>query len=350
MSGAIATGATTDPHAADLGRGSLLLAEVHRITARRFIRWLLAVSLVTYLVIVSIVGLTQFAKPSAAGLAHARHRVQAAVANQKAARDQCLKDPNRPTDQPAEQICGPDPAAGMFRVQDFVDPPAFDLQRDLPATAIAVGVATAALAFLIGATYVGAEWSSRSMVALLFWEPRRLRVMSVKLGVLAAAAALLGVLGQLIWLATAEILQSTRGAPTHLPAHFWSDLVAQEGRTILFVVLMGLLGFGIANLIRNTGASMGVGFVYFAIVENAVRVARPRWQEWLLTDNIAGLLSKGGYRLPVDSAAVSPGGGVVPGQPHEIFISNLHGGLVLGGVTAAIVAAGVASFVRRDLH
>jgi hypothetical protein len=41
---------------------------------------------------------------------------------------------------------------------------------------------------------------------------------------------------------------------------------------------------------------------------------------------------------------------VVPGQPHEIFISNLHGGLVLGGVTAAIIAAGVVSFIRRDLH
>ena len=57
---------------------------------------------------------------------------------------------------------------------------------------------------------------------------------------------------------------------------------------MLLTVLVALLGFGLTNLIRNTGAALGVGFVYFAIVETAVRALRPAWQPWLLSTNAAG--------------------------------------------------------------
>jgi len=45
--------------------------------------------------------------------------------------------------------------------------------------------------------------------------------------------------------------------------------------------------------LRNTGAALGVAFVWLAVVENVVRVVRPAWQEWLLTDNAAALVLRG---------------------------------------------------------
>jgi hypothetical protein len=329
---------------APLGRGSLFRAEAHRFRSRRFIRWILLLSVVGYLIAMPLIAVTQFSKTNAAVLQDAQRARDQVVAEQEQFRQQCLNDPNRPSDVPADEVCGTKQSGSDFRVTDFIDPPPFLLADALPAGAIAVGVATAMIAFLIGATYVGAEWSSRSMVALLFWEPRRLKVMGVKLAVTAAAAALLGVLTQEVWWGTAEIVARTRGDRDNLPADFWPDLFGQQGRAVLFVVLTGLLGFGIANLIRHTAAALGAGFVYLVIIENLVRGFFPQWQKWLLVENVNALLSRDGHLIYLYEN--EPFGDGVQTQ----LLSNVHGGLVLGIPTVVIVVIGVLLFKRRDLH
>ena len=329
---------------APLGRGSLFRAEAHRFRSRRFIRWLLLLSVVGYLIAAPLIAVTQFSKTNATVLQDAQRKMDKVVTEQEQFRQQCLNDPNRPSDVPEDQVCGPEQSGSDFRLTDFIDPPPFQLADALPAGAIAVGVATAMLAFLIGATYVGAEWSSRSMVALLFWEPRRLKVMGVKLAVTAVGAALLGVLTQAVWWGTAEIVARTRGDRANLPADFWPDLFGQQGRAVLFVVLTALLGFGIANLIRHTAAALGAGFVYLVIVENLVRGFFPSWQPWLLVENVSGLLSRDGHTVYIyENDPVGDG-------VREVLISNVRGGLVLGILTAVIVVIGVLLFKRRDLH
>ena len=90
-----------------------------------------------------------------------------------------------------------------------------------------------------------------------------------------------------------------------------------------------------------------VGFVYFAVVETALRVLRPRWQEWLITDNAVALLQHGGLRLFVSDTVVDARGGFqTTGQLH---LTNLRGGLVIAAVTAVAVLIGIVLFTRRDL-
>jgi hypothetical protein len=327
-----------------LGRGSLFRAEAHRFRSRRFIRWILLLSVVGYLIAMPLIAVTQFAKPSAGALQDAQRKMDQVVAEQEQFRQECLNNPNTPSDVPAVEVCGPEQSANDFRVEDFIAKPPFKLADALPAGAIAVGVATAMLAFLIGATYVGAEWSSRSMVALLFWEPRRLKVMGVKLAVTAAAAALLGVLTQAIWWGTAEVVAGTRGDRAGLKADFWPDLFGMQGRAVLLVVLVALLGFGLANLVRHTAASLGAALVYFVIIENLVRGFFPSRQQWLLVENVSGLLSRDGHTVYIyENDPVGDG-------VREVLISNVRGGLVLGILTAVIVVTGVLLFKRRDLH
>ena len=146
------------------------------------------------------------------------------------------------------------------------------------------------------------------MVALLFWEPRRVKVMATKLAVLAAAAALLGVVAEGLWLLGARLLaadpgQHRGGAAPGRPAARPAPAAAS-----LLVVLVGLLGFGVANLLRNTAAAFGFGFVYFAIVENVVRALRPHWQPYLLTDNAVALLQRGGLKIFYDEGVVDSRG------------------------------------------
>lgn len=333
-------------------RGSLVRAEVRRLRSRRFIQVLLLLALLGYLLVIGVASVNGFGKTTPDQLAAAQRNIADVVAEQNRFREQCLADPNIPKDGPeAEFACGsPEPfTAENFPVEQFLDKQPFVLATNLPSGGLGVAAATAALAFLIGATWVGAEWSSRAMVALLFWEPRRFKVMRVKLGVLVGACVLLGTLGQALWWGTALVMADRLGSTGKLPPDFYSDLLGQQGRSVLLVVFAGLLGFGISNLVRNTGAALGVGFVYFAVVENAIRVFRDSWQPWLLTDNAAALVSNGGTRLFLDEGYVDPQG-IYVSTGRVLVLTNLHGGLVLGAATAVLLTVGVLLFQRRDLH
>jgi hypothetical protein len=330
------------PPAARTGSGSLLRAEMHRFRSRRFIQVLMGLLVVGWLV-ATVIGLLTFGEPTAADRADAQAQLEQVVEDQEFYRQQCLADPNLPDDLTPEEVCGPPLTADDLRAEDFLTKAPFDLGSSAAAGALGFGAAAAILAFLIGATWIGAEWSSRSIVALLFWVPRRNRVMGAKLGVLAAGAAAFGVLAQAAWLAMAGILRAAVGTDDRLPEGFWGDLLATQGRSVLLVVLAALGGFGLANLVRNTGASLGIGFVYFAIVETAIGAFRPTWQPWLLTNNAAGLMVPDGLTVYIWERANQT-------EPTEYVVTNLQGGLVLAAVVAVVVGVGVALFAKRDLQ
>ncbi len=325
-------------------KGSLLRAEAHRFRSRRFVVVLLLLALAGMLTLLAISS-TQFAKPSEATLQQARERISQIVTEQEGFRAQCLSNP---LPGQSEQSCPPPVTASEFRVEDFVDKRPFVLATAGPDGSRGVAGAFAAVLFLIGATWVGAEWSTKSMVALLFWEPRRVRVILTKLGVLIGAAAAVAVAAQAIWLGAAHLLANARGTTSGLPEGFYGDLLAVQGRGVVLGLVGAALGFALANLVRNTGAALGIGFVYFVVVENATRALRPSWQEWLLTNNAAALMSDGGSRIFLQDTFVDDRG--VLQNSREIVLSNLHGGVVLVAASAALVALGVVLFARRDLQ
>lgn len=327
--------------------GALLRAEALRLRSRRMVRVLLAVGLLGLLAGI-IISSTQFARPSAAGLAGATQRRAQLAADSARAREQCLAAVGRPQGPPSAADCGPAiRPQDIGRVEDFVDKRPFTLAKQGRGGVLGVSLVAAGLAFLLGATSVGAEWSSRSIVAQLFWEPRRRRVMASKVAVLVALTAVFAVLAEGTWLLAARVLAATRGSSAVRPG-LWHLLFAAAGRGVLLVVLLGLLGYGIANLLRNTAAAAVVGFLYLAVVENALRILKPSSQAWLATDNAAALLSPGGLRLILNESFVD-NHGVYNGSGRPLVLSNLHGGLVLGGATAALVLLSVVLFARRDL-
>ena len=324
--------------------GSLLRAEVHRFRSRRFIVVLLLVGIAVFGVGVAIAS-THFSKTSPSSLAEARAELSRTVKEQEAFRQQCLA--TVPKDVDPAQACGDPFTEDSLDVTSFVKKPPFVLAREAPDGSTAIGVITAAVLFLVGATWVGAEWSTRSMVALLFWEPRRMKVVTTKLAVLSGAAAAVAALAQLLWFGAAQLLAATRGTRS-VPDGFYGDLAASGGRAVVVGVLVAALGFSLANLVRNTGAALGVAFFWFVVAENVVRVVRPHWTDLLISSNVAALLSKDGFRYYEQGRTIDARGVLQPG--HEVVLSHLHGATVMGVLTAAMVGLGIWLFQRRDLH
>ena len=246
--------------------------------------------------------------------------------------------------------CGP-PVADretFGAAEDYLPKRPFDVARELPSFSIGIGVMVACFCFLMGATWIGAEWSQKTLMALLFWEPRRLKVFLTKITVAGrrAGSRRRGRAGR-----DGSVPASSSARPRAPPRSsdaFWGDLLAQQGRLVLFAVLLGLIGFGIANLIRNTAAALGVGFVYF-IAEIILQNVRPAWQEWFLTINAGALVNEGGLRVYIYTGepVFQSDGSISDGR--EVLISNWHGGLVLGGLALLLLLVGGFLFKRRDL-
>ncbi len=342
-----------DPPAPSSRSGSLLRAELHRFRSRRFLQVLLGLCVLGWIV-ATIIALTQFGVPTDDDRADARAQINRIVADNEIFRQQCLDDPEEftggqvPEGATPEEICGPQLTAADFRVEDFISKAPFDFANSGTEGALVFAAAAAVVAFIIGATWIGAEWSSRSLVALLFWVPQRMKVMATKIAVLVLGAALFGALAQAGWLLMAWILRSAVGTDDPLPDGFWGELFAAQGRSVLLTVLIALLGFGLTNLVRNTGAALGVGFVYFAVLETALRGFQPSWEPWLLSTNAAGLIVPGGLELPdYDNLTVGPEG--FP-EPSIYLLGNLQAGIFLAAVVAVIVGVGVFLFAKRDVH
>jgi hypothetical protein len=323
----------------------LLRAEFHRLAARRFTRVALGLSMIGYLIAVALLWHTHN-RTSAADIAQATAQRDQLIVQFTAETEQCRK--SAANEQEALN-CGSPPTPEQFPIDQFLSTTPFP-PSEVEDFALAVGVATAMLAFLLAATFVGAEWSSKNLIAWLFWEPRRLRVMAAKLLAVLTAVLILAVLAQAVWFGTAKLLLHYRGLPVSSlgpqAEHFWSHVVNAQLRAALLVLITGLIGFSLASLMRNSAAALGVAFVYFAVVENVIRALNPNLQPYLFTTNLAAWIVSSGITVQGKQLYNQAEGYVLPQQIH---ISNAHGGVMLLVFAGVATVAALTVFARRDL-
>ena len=335
-------------------RGSLFRAELHRFRARRFIQVLAAVGVLAWAVAV-VIGLLSFGEPTAADYAAAEAQMDQILEENDQYREECLQDPEAfagpgaPEGLSAEELCGPELTEDdIGGVESFLTKAPFDLASAGTGGALGFAGLASALAFVVGATWIGAEWSTRSIVALLFWAPRRMQVMGTKLGVLVAGATAFGVAAQVGWLTMAGILDAAVGVDEPLPEGFWSTLLQTQARGVLLVVLAAVLGFGLTSIVRNTGAALGVAFVYVVVVQLVLGGIKPSWSQWMLGTNAVALVKEDGLTLYfydlIDWSADNMG------QPVEYYLGHLQSGLFLAAVAVVLVGIGTLLFARRDIH
>lgn len=213
------------------------------------------------------------------------------------------------------------------------DPPFFltDLwpQGGEPPALAAASVFLVIGGLLGGASMVGADWRSGTMVTLLTWEPRRERLAAAKLGAVALLAWSISMaLMVLLVLAVVPGVSSTAGAD----GEWLRGLAGGIFRTGAMAAMAAVVGASIAMVGRNTAAAFGVAFAYLVVGENIVRAWKPWLRPWLLGEN--GTIFLLGQRLE--------------GVP---FVGRGFGpaALTLAAYTCGLAAAAVASFRLRDI-
>jgi hypothetical protein len=184
--------------------------------------------------------------------------------------------------------------------------------------------------WLLGASFIGADWHTGTVTTLLTWEPRRGRLL------LAKAAACVGVVFVLVMavqavlagsLTVAAVLRGTTEGTTGPWIRSAAGIAVRVGA---MSAVGAAIGFAIASVSRNTAAALGVGFGYVVVIENLVRGLRPQWTQWLLADNAVILITGRSDGLVV----------------HR---SVMQAGLLLGLYAALLVLVAVAVFRARDV-
>ena len=140
------------------------------------------------------------------------------------------------------------------------------------------------IGWVMGASFMGAEWSHRTITTTLTWESRRTLVLASKavatVVVIIGGALLLQALLVVLLMPAALLRGTTNGIDVQ-------ELLTAAGRVAAAAGVGGVIGFSIATVGRNTAAAVGVGFAYLAVLENLIRAWKPNLSKFLLGDNAA---------------------------------------------------------------
>lgn len=186
------------------------------------------------------------------------------------------------------------------------------------------------VAFVAGASMIGAEWRAGTLTTQLTWEPRRVLLMGAKL---LAAGVLAGFIGALLtalfasaFLPTVLTMGSTAGAD----ADWWSNAVGGWLRISALAGITAVLGGSFAAIGRNSAGAIGVGLAWISFGEGLVRVLWPSWRRWLVGENYAGFLSGGTATF-------------------DFSLSTTTAGLTLVAYTVGMAILALVLFQRRDV-
>ncbi|GIF11139.1 ABC transporter permease subunit [Actinoplanes teichomyceticus] len=330
---------------------SLYRAETRRLVKRRFTRFFVLLALLA-------LGLI------AAGVAYSNHKATPEViataqadADRSYERDVQTAERDRQNCATSPEQYGGDcanlwtPSRDDYRAVNYM-PSQFDFRENYPAMLITLAALLALVAFIIGASFVGAEWSSGGMMNLLLWRPQRIRVLSTKLAALLVSSLGLAVLAGAAWTGLFWLIANLRGTTERMTPGAWQSIGLMGLRGLGLVLVAGALGFGLASLGRHTaaalGAAIGVVVVFQFGLAIVLELAKARFYEaYLLPSWIAAWMFKSyevtDYNAPCDFSATSGC------EPPTLTITWQLAGGVFAAVAIIIVGAAMLTMRKRDI-
>jgi len=329
---------------------SLYKAETRRLTKRRFTRFFV---LGTVLLLAAIVAgmffsnqqVTPETRASAAAAAEAEYQEALRYAAEEKTR--CEAAPTA-SPQPCDQLY--QPSRDDYQAQWHM-PATFDFREQFGAMVTTLAALLAVMAFVIGASFVGAEWHSGGMMNLLLWRPQRLKVLGTKLGALLVALTALTVLVSAAWTGLFALVASMRGTLDGMTSGAWQSYALMELRGLGLVVFAGAIGFGLASLGRHTamalGAALGAVIVFQFGLGTVLALAKVKFLEaYLVPVWTQAWMDKSVEITDYDSCNYSGTEGCVP---DTLTITWPMAGGVLVAVLVLIVGASMWTMRSRDI-
>jgi ABC-type transport system involved in multi-copper enzyme maturation permease subunit len=318
----------------------LLSAEALRFRSRRLVRVLALVALA-----ILLLTLVRLFFASSRDTTDARRRAEKEFALQKQGCEQRGSGAPGGEEVPAGVTCpyfiDETGTAHELTVEMLFQDPRIQARRSLRTTAQAVAGGMALIGFILGASFIGAEWNAGTMQALLFWEPRRVRVLVAKAVALVAGVVVLTAVLQAVGYGGMYLLTATRGSTEGVTAGLQASVLLVMLRGMVVVTATALLGYAVAGLARVTGAALGGAFLYFFVFEQILAGLRPGWQRFLFTANIGALLAK---KIDVATAR-----GLLEPPEHVYRLTASRGVVTLAVYLAVLLGAFFVTFTRRDV-
>ncbi|MEH0841280.1 ABC transporter permease subunit [Micromonospora sp. CPCC 205711] len=249
---------------------SLYRTELRRLIKRRFTRWMSLAGLLVLIAVLAGVFLTND-KVGPAEQARAERQAEQqyretvrAVEREKVACQEA-KASGKANDRfpPDCEMITPPPREA-FDAQWFL-PSTFDFRRGFEETITAFTAILALVGFVVGASFVGAEWSTGGMMNLLLWRPRRLTVLLTKLAALLTGLVTLTLATAALWTLGFWLIGTFRGTTAKMTAGVWRSFALTGLRGLVLVLAVAAIGFALASLGRHTAMALG-GAIGVAVV------------------------------------------------------------------------------------
>jgi len=336
---------------------SLVGAELRRLFKRRLTRYTLVLMILAFIAIAGVFSLnSQRIGPAQQAAAQAQAAREEATARQFAEQErrQCEEvresggsDPRFPQEINCADITGPPP--GTFEAEWFL-PYQFTFREEF---SIFIGVFAGILAlfaFIVGASYVGAEWSSGGMMNLLLWRPKRLSVLSTKLAVLLGSVLTIGVALGALWTVAFWLIGRYDGQLGKLTAGAWQSFALDGARGLGLVLAVAGVAFGLASIGRHTAMALGAGLAVGVVSEIGIRIVMaiigvPFGDRFVLSTYAISWFMKQ-YEL-VDWNSCNFVQGAC--EPKEYLVTWQDSAIVFGVGTSLVLVAAMWSMRRRDI-
>ena len=242
-----------------------------------------------------------------------------------------------------ESITGPtEPTLEQFGLV----PPVADVITHGIATSGAFLVAF--LAFVLGASAIGAEFTTGSMGSWLTFQPRRVRVAVTKLTAVALGGAALAATFALLTTAGARLIAVVNRPGEELvlpePATTTDSVAQLLLRVVGLALLAAVRGAALGLVLRYTAGVVGVLLAYAVGVELIAAQAflQGRLKPWTVGTNVEAFLGKG-----TTYTAETCEGSTCTFAAQQL--SYTHAWVYLLVVGAALCLVGVLTFRRRDV-
>ncbi|GIG01699.1 ABC transporter permease subunit [Catellatospora citrea] len=245
---------------------SLVRAERRRFFKRRLTRWLVPIGI---LILTGIAAALFFVHSKPTAEARAAAEVQAEQAYQRELgyfeqyKAECEKHNNG---QPCQG-----PGRENFPAESFM-PPSFDFKQMFQPLLLIWASIIGMIAFVLGATFIGAEWASGSMMNLLTWRPKRMSVLGTKLAVLLGGITAIALTTLALWTAALWATGVYRGTTEGLTSGVWQSFGLSALRGLALILAFAVLGFGLASIGRHTGLALGVALGVVIVGQIGLRI------------------------------------------------------------------------------
>jgi ABC-type transport system involved in multi-copper enzyme maturation permease subunit len=220
----------------------------------------------------------------------------------------------------------------------------FTFGSEMPGRVAMLAALLALVGYLVGASYVGAEWQHGTMAGLLLWEPRRAKVYTAKLFALLAGLLVVGAAAYAVAFAAHWVVADLVGDSGGVGPALQRSLGLAAARGLALALVIAACGFAIAYAARLSAAALGVAIAYIIGAEVGLRLVSDESARWLLTENITAWLMRGTkiYLSSCDRQTAIC-------TDRVLDVSMWQGGAYIGGLTLVLTVVAAVIFARRDV-